>query len=479
MVNGCVYSLKKRAEAGKSNIDKFVDDAQELIAARVVGGVVTPLIKTLEETLESTPSINAQELLYEIEDDIAEHIIDAIRENLPAALVEIVQNDNLVPLAGLLNETIGPEALKDFLSEFLSTLATSDAYEELLGLAATIKIRESLQVYLYLMDLLVKPHQFPIAYIPVRLEKKGDSFELILDNRLFFNRRALKYAVDSNPGSAMHVPGKPTNDRIHFLFEASPLSFVEDAVLAMHDGYKLPDRIHPLSLEIERSRTSAVEVTNAIHICAFERGEEAIVNDYEEILLQSAQVDSPLRALFDNLINGCILEEPRSIRGDVETRWEDTPRDERLVYESPVPLNEEQRKLLLALQNDSCRYAVVEGPPGTGKSHTITAIVFDAIMRDRSVLVLSDKEEALDVVENKLTQTLNEIRPGDNFQNPILRLGRTSGTYTKILKKGTQNRINTYFQAAKAHRQRAQPKIQEKTAQVKRDINTTVKSSPQ
>ena len=36
--------------------------------------------------------------------------------------------------------------------------------------------------------------------------------------------------------------------------------------------------------------------------------------------------------------------------------------------------------------------------------------------------MLSDKKEALDVVEDKLSEVLNKTRTGDNFQNPILRL---------------------------------------------------------
>jgi hypothetical protein len=36
--------------------------------------------------------------------------------------------------------------------------------------------------------------------------------------------------------------------------------------------------------------------------------------------------------------------------------------------------------------------------------------------------VLSDKKEALDVVEEKITETLNKVRIHDDFQNPILRL---------------------------------------------------------
>src|SRR5207302_3515976 len=121
-------------------------------------------------------------------------------------------------------------------------------------------------------------------------------------------------------------------------------------------------------------------------------------------------------------VESCIVEEPVRIVSEVSEQWSGKDIPTRLVAESPIPLNEEQRKLLLALQDPKCRFVVVYGPPGSGKSHTITAIAFDCILHGRNVLVLSDKTEALDVVEDKLTQTLQKIRLSEDFQNPILRL---------------------------------------------------------
>ena len=97
------------------------------------------------------------------------------------------------------------------------------------------------------------------------------------------------------------------------------------------------------------------------------------------------------------------------------------------------PLAEEQRKIVSALNSDDAKFITVEAPPGTGKSHTISAIAFGAILRGQSILVLSDKKEALDVVENKLNETLSKVRPSDDFVNPILRLGRVGTNFKKIV----------------------------------------------
>jgi len=65
------------------------------------------------------------------------------------------------------------------------------------------------------------------------------------------------------------------------------------------------------------------------------------------------------------------------------------------------------------------------------------------------VLVLSDKKEALDVVEDKISNTLNKIRHEDDFQNPILRLGKTGNKFYKIVQGQTIQKIKEHYSAYK------------------------------
>ena len=50
----------------------------------------------------------------------------------------------------------------------------------------------------------------------------------------------------------------------------------------------------------------------------------------------------------------------------------------------------------------TCRGLVVHGPPGTGKSQTITNVIGDHLARGQRVLFVCDKRTALDVVMNRL-----------------------------------------------------------------------------
>ena len=95
----------------------------------------------------------------------------------------------------------------------------------------------------------------------------------------------------------------------------------------------------------------------------------------------------------------------------------------RLIHPSnqiPLPLNEPQKRILLAAENPHNRFIVVDGPPGTGKSHTITALIYQASLMGKSVLVTSHKQQALDVIDNALIEQFRTVHP--RAKPPVLRL---------------------------------------------------------
>ena len=200
------------------------------------------------------------------------------------------------------------------------------------------------------------------------------------------------------------------------------------------------DLLNPID---QRAQRSQLTITNSIHFAAFDKSDELLLNDYEE-LMTLLESDSETANDFREIVSSFLTKDPLDVSKDVDREWSEMPIERRLIFESPVPLNEEQRKILMAIRHKGSQFISIEGPPGTGKSHTITAIVFEAILNGQNVLVLSDKTEALDVVEDKLTEVLNSVRFDKNFENPILRLGRSSNSYGRILS-------NASIQAIKAH----------------------------
>jgi hypothetical protein len=56
----------------------------------------------------------------------------------------------------------------------------------------------------------------------------------------------------------------------------------------------------------------------------------------------------------------------------------------------------------------------------------------------------------LDVVEEKITDTMNKVRIYDDFQNPILRLWRTWNTFASISSPTHVNKISDAYFATKS-----------------------------
>lgn len=89
-------------------------------------------------------------------------------------------------------------------------------------------------------------------------------------------------------------------------------------------------------------------------------------------------------------------------------------------------------------------------------------------------MVLSDKKEALDVVEDKITQTMNKVRYDTNFQNPILRLGKTGNTYNSILAQSAIEKIKTHHRAVKKDYENIEETITKSGNSLREDLEAEI-----
>lgn len=63
-------------------------------------------------------------------------------------------------------------------------------------------------------------------------------------------------------------------------------------------------------------------------------------------------------------------------------------------------LNFAQEKVIELVNNE--QKLVIWGPPGTGKSQTITSLIASSVLKGENVLVVSEKKVALDVIYSRL-----------------------------------------------------------------------------
>lgn len=73
----------------------------------------------------------------------------------------------------------------------------------------------------------------------------------------------------------------------------------------------------------------------------------------------------------------------------------------------PLPYNDEQK--IIARQIESNYGSVVQGPPGTGKTHTIANLVSRFLAQGKTVLVTSQKGQALSVLKSKIPKEIRNL----------------------------------------------------------------------
>lgn len=411
--------------------------------------LVLDLVKSIEKSLENN-KLADENAIFQIEEELTSIFTKKVEDVISEALKLILSGEK-VNTKKLIKSTLDVEDVRSSLSKFFDMFKVSDFFNDLHELYQNFKIEDKQEFYFYFYDISYQKNKYPIFYIPFSVERKSDEFFITFDSQIYINKKALAYIVQEyNLERDKKGALKTISDRIIYLadHEKDLALVLQETLTEITNFFGLEDKIQVAKPDIQTSKNLYVTVSTNIYLALFDKSDEALLNDYEDIL--NALAGSPLMESFQILIDDFINKNPESVAKPIRDEWDEKTVDERLVYKSPIPLNSEQQQILSAINNDRCKYILVEGPPGTGKSHTITAIIFNTILKNKSVLVLSDKKEALDVVEKNIVNTLNKVRIDEKFQNPILRLGRTGNTYSQILTQSSIDGITEQFRAVKS-----------------------------
>lgn len=158
------------------------------------------------------------------------------------------------------------------------------------------------------------------------------------------------------------------------------------------------------------------------------KNEDKRILDYSELMTKIEKGEgSSIIDFVDGYLKGNVTNTSDETNSSFREKY---PKNSaRYFYsDNPLPLNPSQKKILTALSNLRNRIVVIDGPPGTGKSHTIGAITYWANQNNRSIIITSHKKEALDVVERMLTDKFMKIHP--QIKPSIIRLSKNSDLST-------------------------------------------------
>jgi superfamily I DNA and/or RNA helicase/very-short-patch-repair endonuclease len=467
--------IEKSAALYKKEYDQALSISLEGVAKIIKTDLVLPFISNLEKPLENL-NLGDENNIYLMEEELTS-ILSLLLENKISEILKLLLSKEKVDIPKQLKDVFEIQDIKSNISSFFESFQVGDLFAEIYEMERNRTILDKQEFYLYFCDITFNKAKYPIFYIPFSVGEQSDLLTIEFDSQVYINKKALEYITQEyNQEKDKKGNLKTITERIIYLAQHQNnfQELINEILSEITNFFELDKSIDLSNPDSQVAKSFLVRVSNTCYVALFDKSDEALVNDYEEILKLLSSGNNVLADAFNKLIDDFIHKNPQPFNPTIEEEWDNTETSDRLVFSSPIPLNSEQLQILSAVKRDGCKYIIVEGPPGTGKSHTITAIAFDSILKNQSVLVLSDKKEALDVVEDKITETMNKVRHDKNFQNPILRLGKTGSTYSQILATAAIENIKTHFRAVRKDYDTLESNIEKLENTLKEDLEAEI-----
>ena len=280
------------------------------------------------------------------------------------------------------------------------------------------------------------PIRAPLALFPVTLEKDPRTITLTYDSSrdaMYNNTLILAYIKAT--GQNRPLPNNILEDFDEYSFMEELLNFFEMNGIPIKCEKTDPQEFVDYKAgEFPDYPPGDMELVPNIVLGKYPTYSSSIQRDFDTILA-GKEINGILTDLVQNLDKTDFLsDKPDPLTNDDLKKKGLEASETQLVYINA--LNSAQENILTAIDRQD--EIVVQGPPGTGKSQVITGLITSAVVSGKTVLMVSEKKTALDVVYSRLGHLakycllIDDVGNKDLFYKQLERM-----LYAEVPKKGT------------------------------------------
>ena len=240
----------------------------------------------------------------------------------------------------------------------------------------------------------------PLALFPVVLEKDARSITLTMDNsRDAMYNNTLVLAFIKSTGDNRPLPHNVIEEYSGETFMSNLLEFYANCGIKLERNYDIPVKFENYSNDsFPNYLPGDMEVVPNVVVGKYPMYSSSIQRDFDG-LLAGREINGILNDLVCNLDKGDFMSDYPAPLTEAQIKNKGMQASERdLAYINS--LNSAQENILAAMERGD--EIVIQGPPGTGKSQVITGLITSAVLKGKTVLMVSEKKTALDVVYSRL-----------------------------------------------------------------------------
>lgn len=310
------------------------------------------------------------------------------------------------------------KAVSDFFAASIDDIVIYDLYYNLQKYADFTKLGT---LYLFFHMLESNGEAYPLYFVEV--EYRATTTEITLSfprNLILLNTPAINYFKFE---SVLTVP------RASSLAALNAHLGAMEMFMQTQYGFQTPFMTEPSFAHITHAEDKYPAIKSRIGLQTITNEDKKLL-DYSELMtkMEMNQV-SKFSDFIDQYVKGTVSNYQEEVDGEYLRKYS-MKSPQRYISNNPLPLNNSQKRILLALANEKNNIIVVDGPPGTGKSHTIAALTYWANENKKSVIITSHKQEALDVIDRMLTDKYKSLHP--QAKPSIVRMDKETGSANNL-----------------------------------------------
>ena len=304
IINLAARTIKEFSVSHRNKPDEAYDQIIDIIKKDLITIIIKPVTDKMEPLIGSQSNF-VYESLFTLEIGLSESILDPLVEEMPSIFNDVLADKKIKP-KDQLSTLFNKKDISTNLLQYFENFDVKDLYYDLQEIVNARKNLDKKEIYLYLSELEIEKKRFPLFYTQINIQEYSSEskFQISFSNELFINKLAIQYAFDILKKDQKIVETFGEERKIYISDEEDFCDRLNKVINTLIPKLRLEGNIDLKNFEPQIAKSINFVLSNNCSICVFDKSDEALINDFEDILSKILSGEnSEIVDLFKSIIS--------------------------------------------------------------------------------------------------------------------------------------------------------------------------------